>query len=222
MSSDSMYSQNPASNADGFQLDFNRIIRIVSSLAKDPKNAWGELQTEYGTTKSLYLNFILPLLTFAALCSFIKLSVIGISIPYIGVQRMAMTAGITNLVVQVLSQAAIFYVAAMVLTKLAPTFGGNTNELQVLRLLAFSGSIGWVASAAIIIPMIGWLIAFVAGIYGIYVFYQGVTAMTGVPETDRLKFTVIGALCVFVVAFVLMAVVHFIVPSPTPYSMPTA
>lgn len=204
MTTGTMYSGNSGAVEEGFNLDVGKITRIVSTVAKDPENGWPQVQEEYGSVKSLYLNFIIPLTLFAALCGLIKSSVLGFSMPGTGMTyRTPMGAAITGMVIQLVMQALMIYVAAFILMKLAPTFNGSTTALRSLRLLAFSYGLSWIASVATLIPFIGWLIAFAAAIYGIYLFYKGIPTMTAVPKEKSLIYAVVGVVVIFIINFII-------------------
>ncbi len=207
MTTGTTYSQNPVSD-EGFNLDVGKITRVVSTVSKDPENGWPEVQNEYGTIKSLFLNFILPLTILAALCGFIKSSVLGFTMPgTVITYRTPMGAAFTVMIIQVIMQAVMMYVAAFILTKLAPSFNGSTTVLRTLRLMAFAYGLSWIASVATLIPYVGWVIALAAAIYGIYLFYKGVPTMTSVPKEKSLIYTVVGIVFIFITNFVIGVVI---------------
>src|SRR3546814_14842544 len=61
---------------------------------------------------------------------------------------------VSALMSYVLTLAAI-YIVALVIDALAPTFGGQKNPIQALKVAVYSGTAGWVAGIASLLPKIG-------------------------------------------------------------------
>lgn len=198
------YSQNPSVSDDGFNLDIGRITRIVSTVAKDPESGWPQIQEEYGTVKSLFLNFILPLLALTALCNLINVAVFGMMVPESTTAfKTPMGIALVGVVIFIISKGAMLYIGGMILAKLAPTFNGNTTDLRCMRLLAFAYGLSWIASIATLIPIIGWLVALAASIYGLYLFYKGIPVMTSVPAEKTLMYAIVSIIIMIVVGFLI-------------------
>lgn len=194
-------------SSDGFNLDIDKIKKIVVSVATDPKNNWPVVQGEYGSIKSLYLNFLLPLLVLQAVVTTLHSSFIGINIPMYGVQKIALQMAIMQAVMGLVISCIMSFVGSIVLSKLAPKFGGKEDQLRALRLMTFTASLGCIASVLIFVPMVGMLAQFAVAIYSVYVFYQGITPMVSVPQESRLKYTVISVVIMIIVGLVVGMIV---------------
>ena len=73
------------------------------------------------------------------------------------------------------------YVIALIVDALAPTFKGEKNQIQALKLAAYAFTAAWVAGVAQIVPWIGGLLALAGGIYSIYLFYLGLPTLMKCP-----------------------------------------
>src|SRR3546814_11761750 len=67
----------------------------------------------------------------------------------------------------------MLYVVALIINALAPTFGGQKDQLQAVKVIGYAWTAAWVAGIAAIVPWLGWLIVLAGGIYSIYLLYLG-------------------------------------------------
>jgi hypothetical protein len=100
-------------------------------------------------------------------------------------------------------------VMAKILEALAPSFGGPRDGDAALKLAAFYPTAAWVSGAAVIIPILGGLVAFAGAIYSLYTLYRGVPIVMRVPQERALMFTlaVIGvAIAVFLAVWLIKSI----------------
>ena len=103
------------------------------------------------------------------------------------------------------------YVIALIVDALAPTFKGEKNQIQALKLAAYAFTAAWLAGVAQIVPWIGGLLALAGGIYSIYLFYLGLPTLMKCPQDQAVPYTVV---CI-IVAIVIGAVIGYAVGSIT-------
>ncbi|MBK6337308.1 MAG: YIP1 family protein [Betaproteobacteria bacterium] len=65
----------------------------------------------------------------------------------------------------------------MIVDALAPTFGGEKNFIQSLKLTAYSYTAAWIAAVLQLIPLLGGVLSLLGAIYAWYTFYLGVARM---------------------------------------------
>jgi hypothetical protein len=94
------------------------------------------------------------------------------------------------------------FVTAKIVEILAPKFGGQPDADAALKLAAFAPTVAWVAGGAIIIPILGAIVALAGGLYALYTLYLGVPIVMRVPQEKALTFTlaVIGVAIVVNIA----------------------
>ena len=98
-----------------------------------------------GDVADLYKNYIIVLAAIPAVFGFLKMSLIGVSIPFAGTIRIGIGAGLSNmLLTYVLSLVGVF-VLALIIDALAPTFGGQKDQTQALKTVAYAYTASWVA-----------------------------------------------------------------------------
>ncbi len=80
---------------------------------------------------------------------------------------------------------------------LAPTFGGERNPLNALKLTIYSSTAGWLAGVFAILPglhMLG-----ILGLYGAFLFYTGVPVLMKCPAEKAAAYTVVSIIAGVVV-----------------------
>src|SRR5258708_14513355 len=126
-------------------VDFNKLIARVKNILLTPKTEWPVIAGETETVQSLYLNYILILAAIPAVFSFIKMTVIGISIPFIGTTRVGFFHGLTHMILSYVASLAVIFVIGFIIDLLAPSFGGQKNQMQALKTAAYAHTAAWVA-----------------------------------------------------------------------------
>jgi hypothetical protein len=102
-----------------------------------------------------------------------------------------------------LSLATIF-VLALVIDALAPSFGGQKNQVQALKVAAYTGTAGWVGGIFGLIPALS-PIGLLFALYGLYILYLGLPMLMKAPEEKALGYTVVVVLVV--IALLILATV---------------
>lgn len=177
------------------------IIDRVKSILLSPKTEWPVIEGESGTIKSIYQNYLIYLAAIPAIAGFIGTSIIGFG--GFGVSfRVPIGTGIAHMVVSYIVGLALAYVFAMIVDALAPTFKGQKNMLNSFKLVAYGGTAGFVAGIFTLIPSLS-ILGLLGSLYSIYLFYVGLPVMTKCPPEKALVYTVVVAICGFVLVVIL-------------------
>jgi len=188
-------------------VDFNKLIARVKNILLTPKTEWPVIAGETETVQSLYLNYILILAAIPAVCGFIKMSVFGISIPFVGTTRVGLFTGLTNMILTYAVSLGITFVVALIIDMLAPNFGGQKNQVQALKTAAYGYTASWAAGVFYLLPGLGWLIILAASIYGIYIFYLGLPQTMKCPPEKAGGYTAVTIILAIILSWILMAIV---------------
>jgi uncharacterized membrane protein len=180
------------------------LIDRVKGILLQPKQEWEIISGETTTTSELYKNYIIPLAAIGPVASFIGMSIVGISMPLIGTYRVPITTAIASTVVHYVLGLIGVYILALIIDSLAPTFAGEKNMNQALKLSAYSYTAGWLAGIFVIIPALG--ILSIVGLYSIYLLYTGIPVLMKAPQEKSLGYTV----AVFIAAIVVFVVISWI------------
>ena len=162
------------------------LIDRVKNILLTPKTEWPKIAEETATTQSIYVGYVMILAAIGPLAMAIRGSLFGTMGALLGY---AISLGVT-------------YVLALIVDALAPTFGGEKNFLQSLKLVAYSYTAAWVAGIFHLLPFLGRVIGLLAAIYAFYTFYLGVPVMKKCPEDKAVAYTIVVVLCGIVLGVV--------------------
>jgi hypothetical protein len=178
------------------------LVDRVKGILMSPRAEWQVIDAEPATVSSLYTGYIAPLSLIPAICSAIGMAVIGMSIPFVGGHyKIPMTTALTNaVVVYVLGLVAVFIVA-LIVDALAPTFGGTKNQVQALKVVAYSYTAAWVGGIFSLLPMLSWVGLFF-GLYSLYLLYLGLPVLMKSPADKAVGYTVVVVICTIVVMWI--------------------
>ncbi len=155
------------------------LIDRVKNILLTPKTEWQAIVGETATTQSLYVGYVMILAAIGPIAMAIRGGVLGTTAALLGY---AISLGIT-------------FVLALIVDALAPTFGGEKNFLQSLKLVAYSYTAAWVAGIFQLLPFPGGVIGLLAAIYAFYTFYLGVPVMKKCPEDKAVAYTIVIVIC---------------------------
>jgi len=188
------------------------LIERVKRILLQPKQEWEVISGETISTSDLYLNYIIPLAAIGPVASVIGLSIIGISMFSGSAFRVPfVTASLSAVVNYVLNLAGV-YVLALVIDFLAPTFSGDKNPAQALKLAAYSSTAAWIAAVFVIIPALG--ILGILGLYSLYLLYLGIPVLMKAPQEKSLAYTVAVAVAAIIIFAVIGALARIFIPHP--------
>jgi hypothetical protein len=189
-------------------VDINKIIARAKAILLTPRTEWPVIAAEPDTVAGLFTGYVLILAAVPAIIHFLSVSVIGISVPFLGSYRVDVGAGLTSTVVYyVLSLVGVFLVA-LIVEALAPTFGGEKNRVQALKVVAYAFTASWVASIIGIVPGLGLIAALAGLIYGLYLLNLGLPFTMKCPPEKSLGYTIVTVIAAIIVEIVLGIIIN--------------
>lgn len=171
--------------------------RATNILTK-PAAEWPVIAAESTTPTDLITSYAAPLSAIPAICGFIGMSIVGMSVPLVGTIRTGMVSGLAGAVVRFVLGLVGVYVAAIIIEKLAPTFQSKGDTTQAMKLVVFASTPMWVAGVLSIIPALG-LLAILAALYAVYLFYLGLPPVMHTPGDKVIPYMVVAAIVIFVI-----------------------
>lgn len=93
-------------------------------------------------------------------------------------------------------------IGAVVIQRLAPSFGSGGSIGQAFKLVAYTSTPIWVAGVLNLVPPLAAL-SLVAGLYAIYLAYLGLPAVMKTPQAKVVTFLIVAAVVMIVVGLVL-------------------
>jgi hypothetical protein len=178
--------------------------RIFNILTK-PKEEWPVIANESTDVVTLYKEYVAPLSAIPAICGFLGMTTIGVTVPSMGNIRAPIGSAFTELVVGYILALLATYLAALVVNKLAPTFQSGGGIVPALKMVAFSSTAVWVTGIVRIVPALGALVL-LAALYGIYLFYLGLPSVMKTPADKVIPYMIVSAVVIVVISVVLTSV----------------
>lgn len=172
----------------------------IKNILVSPRSEWPVIAEEPTDVASLYTGYIMPLSAIPAVCGLIGTAIIGIAgfrVPFGG--------ALWHMVVQYILGLVGVYVLALIVSKLAPTFGGREDQLQALKLVAYGATASWVGGVFMIIPLLG-ILSLIMSLYSLYILYCGTSVVMKVPQERALGYTV-AVIVLAILAAIVIAVI---------------
>src|SRR3984893_3628132 len=177
----------------------------VKNICLTPTTEWPVIAAEPAPTGSLITGYVAPLAAIGAIAGFVGGSVIGRSLPFVGYYRVPLAAGITYAVFTFVMAIVGVLILSFVINALAPTFGGQKDSLQALKVAVYSYTPAWVAGVLQVLPLLG-LLAVLGALYGLYLLYLGLPRLMKCPPDKAIGYTVVVVICAIVINLVIVAV----------------
>ena len=201
----SNYHQTDADNTAATSSAASFLARVKGILLS-PAAEWPIIDREDTPPATVFGTYVIPLAALAAVVNFIRLSVIGINMPFGGTIRSPVTAGLTNAVLTCVMAVLGVALIAGIINVLAPTFGGVRDTRRALRAAAYSLTAAYIGTFLGLLPM-GTLLSLLAGLYGIYTLYLGLPVMMNSKPDKAVGYTASVVVCTIVAGLILGAVV---------------
>jgi len=187
----------------------DRVKRILLS----PKTEWEVIDAEPATATELYTRYIAPLAAIGPISQLIGYSVFGITVPFVGTYRVPIGSAITQAIVTYILTLAGTYILALIIDALAPTFNGQRNQIQALKLAAYSLTASWVAGIFALIP--GLRILTLLGLYSLYLLYLGLPGLMKAPREKALGYTAVVIIAAIILSMVIGAIAGIFMRVPS-------
>ncbi len=188
------------------------IVERAKNILLKPNETWPVIAAEPATTQSIYVPYVILLAAIGPLASFIGGQVFGITVFGVTYHPPIVGALISAIVSYGLSLATIF-ILALVIDGIAPNFSGEKNQVQALKVAAYSATAGWVGAIFGILPALA-IIGLLFALYGLYLLYLGLPVLMKIPQDKALVYTVV-VIVVYIVLFLIVGAVVGALAAPS-------
>jgi hypothetical protein len=187
--------------------DFNKsgIVERARNILLRPAETWSVIADEPATASSLFTGYAIILAAIPPIAGFVGGQVFGHSLfgvtyrpPFVG----ALVGAIFRYVLSLIG----IYVFALIINALAPSFDGQKNQVQALKVAVYAYTAAWVAGIFSIIPALG-LLSLLGGLYSLYLLYLGLPKVMRAPESKALGYAAVCVLVGIVLSVVIGSVV---------------
>jgi Yip1 domain len=184
---------------------FPGLLERARNILLKPNAEWPVIAAETTSTGKLYTGYIVPLAAIGPIASIIGMSLVGIDVAFLGTIRTPILRSVSyGIVAFVLALVGVF-VLALIIDALAPTFSGEKNRGQALKLAAYSYTPAWLAGILSVMPTLSPL-EIVAAFYGLYLLYLGLPILMKAPKEKALGYTAVVVICAIVLGVVFGAI----------------
>jgi hypothetical protein len=185
----------------------NLIDRSKAILLR-PAETWPLLDAEPATVASIYKDWLIVMAAIPAVCAFIGLSLVGAGF---GI-RIPLVYGLESMVVRYVVSLAVAFVMALIVDALAPSFGGQKNQVAALKVVAYGSTASYLAGILSLLPALG-VLGLIAACYSIYLIWLGLPVLMKCPKDKAAGYTAVVILIAIVATIVIGALSTLFMPS---------
>ena len=191
------------------------LIARLRGLVTNPRLEWPRIDATPMTEQAIYTGVVVPLAAIPAIARAVG-SVVFPPHVFGIIIRTSVAGAVTGAVVGFLLSVLSVFLTALIVSALAPQFGGVNDRTRATKLIAFTSAPVWAAGILYIIPQLGGLATLVAGLYAIYLLYLGLPVLMKSAPDKTVGFIVVTALVGIVVSLVVLTIAGTIVAAVTP------
>jgi len=168
------------------------IVERVKNILINPKKEWEVIDKETTEIPQLITGYLLILALIPALASLIGYWLVG---------AWTFSWGIRYAVIAFISPVISVFIAAFVINALADSFGSQKDMRRAMQLVVYSYTASLVAGIFYIIPALS-VLAFIAGLYSLYILYIGIQPMMKTPQEKVTTYFVVSLLVMIAVGII--------------------
>jgi hypothetical protein len=169
------------------------IVERARRLCLSPDTEWPVIAGERATPGSLLTGYALPLAALSAIGAFVGVVLVN--------RALGVGAWVGTFVIGLLVSLVGVVLLAVVIDALAPTFGAVKSSINAFKVAAYSLTPVWIGGFFRIVPVVGWLIAWLGGLYALYLLYVGLIRVMKSPADKAVAYTVVIVLVAIVANF---------------------
>jgi len=182
-------------------VDVNRLKGILLQ----PGSTWKAIDGEFTKPAALYKGWVLPLALIGPICGALGTLVFGLSFGVVGSYRVPVQTIATLAVVDYVLSVLGVFALSMVVSALAPTFGGQKNEVQALKLAAYASTPWFIAGVFQLLPQLA-LVGILVSLYTVYLVFAGVPVLMKPAKDQAMGYAIVAVLGAVVVALIILAI----------------
>lgn len=195
------------------------LMERAKKIVLQPKTEWPVIDGEQTTTGALYTGYIIPLAALGPIAQVIGWSVFGMSLPFLGTFRIPIGYAVRSALIGFVASLISVFVLGLIIDALAPTFGGQKNQMQALKVAAYSSTAAWLAGILGLFPSLAILILLIS-LYSLYLLFLGLPVLMKAPEDKALGYTVVVIVCAIVLWIVIGVVTSRFMYRPSGMGLP--
>jgi hypothetical protein len=187
------------------------IVERAKAITLNPAATWPVIEAEPHTPQSLFVPYMLVLAAIPAVATFIGMSVVGFGAMGFSM-RLPVLSGLSMMVTSYVLSLVMTFALGWLVSVLAPTFGGQANLIQGLKLVVFGATPVMLAGILGVLPALG-MLSLLAALYCLYLLYLGLPVLMKNPQEKTIPYMLVVAVCGIVMGVVLGAITSAFTPS---------
>jgi hypothetical protein len=191
------------------------VARVIAILTK-PDAEWQVIDQEPATIASLFTAYIVPLAAIPPLSWFLGTTIFGYSLFGVVLYRPSFLSALSMALRQYVLALVSVFIMALIIETLAPSFQGQKNRVQALKLVAYSATASWVAGIFALLTGFG-IIVWLIGFYSLYLFYKGLPVLMKTPKERTLPYTAAALVAGLVMNLVMWWIVVGLISTNLPF-----
>ncbi|MEQ1534239.1 MAG: Yip1 family protein [Burkholderiaceae bacterium] len=187
------------------------IVERAKAITLNPAATWPVIEAEKHDAKSLFVPYLLILAAIPAIGSFIGLSLVGMG--GFGFNfRIPVASGLAMMITTYVLSLVMTFGMGWLASALAPTFGGQSDLVQGLKLAVFGGTPMMLAGVFNILPALS-IIGLLVALYTLYVMYLGLPVLMKNPKEKTIVYMVVLIIASIIAGVVLSMVTRAFTPA---------
>jgi hypothetical protein len=180
------------------------VIERAKGMLLQPAHTWPVVDAEPASVASIYKDWLVIVAAIPAVCGFIGMSLVGVSMFGFG-YRVPLAGGLVTMVTGYLLSLVAAFVMALIVDALAPSFGGTRNQVGALKVVAYGAIAVYAAGLFKLMPALG-MLGLLAACYSVYLMYLGLPVVMKCPRDKAPGYTAVVVILYIVVMVVVGAV----------------
>jgi hypothetical protein len=180
------------------------LIARVQGILLRPAAEWEVIDGEAATPQGLFTGYACILAAIPAVATLIGGQIFGYGLFGVSIHPGIVGAIVGAVVAYGLSLASVF-ILSLVIDGLAPSFDGQKNQTQALKVAVYSWTAAWVAGIFGLVPMLAFL--GLAGLYSVYLLYLGLPRLMKAPQEKALGYTAVTIIIAIVLSIIVRVAV---------------
>jgi Yip1 domain len=168
------------------------LIARIQNILLRPVAEWDVIDNEAATVQGLFTGYA---------CILAAIGPVALVVQHLLFLHWSIVPIIAIAVLSYVTSLIGVFVIGYIIDALAPSFDGQKNQIQAMKLAVYSYTAAWVAGILNILPVLG-ILVLVASIYNLYLLWLGLPKlMKSPPEKTAGYFvvTIIAAILVYIV-----------------------
>jgi len=171
-------------------------------LLLSPGQEWQAIAAEFATPSSIYSRYILPMAAIGPIAATAGTIVFGVRNSIAGSYAMSAGDAVTSGVLEYGLNLLGVYGFAVLIEVLAPSFGGQRNRAQALKVAAYSSTPYWLGGAVALFPKLS-LIGGVLSLYSIRLLALGLPPLMKAPRDKSAAYTLLASIAGVILALII-------------------